>query len=352
MPWRKKRIRKIPARTPVPGSWALPEARFQAVFDVAAEGILMLDLHGKILYANKTAHLLLGSSDNLKKVSSVPDWFGHARRAAEENCHFITEDSIRQGDTHRQLEASWVPVLNEKGVVDAVSCVYRDVTERNRMAYERRLLAQSLLDVQEQERKNISDFLHDHMGPLLIMAKMELEQLARAIPVKKHGNIKGATSRLDEALRGIRHQALLVRPPLIDDLEVKDALEFLVEDFVRTNKVHIQLAPVPRIPALGPALKNCLYRVLQEALQNVAMHSGATSTSVKVEERNNEVVMTIRDNGVGFDPSSVLPGKRLGLIGMREIVDSLGGKLNIRSQRGSGTIVEVRCPAQESEELV
>lgn len=220
-------------------------------------------------------------------------------------------------------------------------------TPDSQLAHERRLLAQSLLEVQERERKNISDFLHDHMGPLLIMAKIDLEELGRSVPEASRALVGQITRRLDDVLSGIRHKALAVRPPLLDDLDVKEALEFLVEEFSQHHHLPVALAQVPRVPALSPSVKTCLYRVLQEALLNVAMHAGASSVSVVVEHLKHQLRMQIRDNGVGFDPREVSPRDRLGLIGMREIVHSLDGSLRLSTRPGHGTLVEVTVPIIE-----
>ncbi len=319
------------------------ESRLRAVFEGITEGFLIFLPDGTLSYANPVA-LADKPSDGLANT-----WAGHARRVAQQRQRLaLAEVIVRNGVSH-EIESSWVPIVGEGGVVQGVSCVYRDVTERLRLATERRLLAQRLLEVQEQERKTISAFLHDHMGPLVIMAKIELEQLTRVLPKKHLPQIKLVVDRLDDTLRGIRHRALAVRPPLLDDLEVSDALEYLVEEFSRSHGLNVTMSPVPRVPSVSPAIKTCLYRVLQEALHNVLTHAQAKSTVVTAAQREQTLHMSIRDDGIGFDVALVSPVDRLGLIGMREIVESLGGTLGLNSCPGKGTLVEVTVPVEKTE---
>ncbi len=215
-----------------------------------------------------------------------------------------------------------------------------------RLAKARQLLARRLLEVQEQERKHVSDFLHDHMGPFLIMSKLDLEELARLAPAHR-ALVDRIHTHMDDALRGIRDKALAVRPPLLDDLAVNEALEFLIEEVARTTDCKITLAPLPALPALSAGIKTCLYRVLEEALQNVVVHAKATQTRVEVQKQGYQLRMSIRDNGMGFAPKVVSNGKSLGLMGMREIVESFHGSLKVVSRPGHGTLVEVMIPIIE-----
>ena len=222
--------------------------------------------------------------------------------------------------------------------------VLRQNEEKYRgLAEARQLLARRLLEVQEQERKHVSDFLHGHMGPLIIAAKLDLDDLVRRSPDRRE-LVDRINLRMDEALRGIRAKALAVHPPLLDDLAVNEALEFLVEEVAHTAGCDIALAPVPALPALSAGIKTCLYRVLEEALQNVTVHAKATRTWVEVHKRGHQLRMRVRDNGVGFLPKAVSNGKSLGLMGMREIVESFHGSLKVVSRPGHGTLVEVMIP--------
>lgn len=325
------------------------EPPLHAVLDHTAEGVLVFRSDGSCRYINPAARDLLGISTPPADFRMPEIWRDRIAQVIAKGQPVSFEEYITAGVSVRVVESSWAPWTDPQQKVGGVSVVFRDVTERHRLAAERRLLAQRLLEVQEQERKNISQFLHDHMGPLLLLAKMDLEQLANGLAAGQRPMLQQALARMDDALRGIRHKALAVRPPMLDDLAVNEALEFVVDDFVQTQGLPVDLEPVPPLPALSPAVKTCLFRILQEALSNVVAHAQATATAVVVEKRDRALAMVIKDNGRGFEVQAVAPSRQLGLIGMREIVHSLGGDLLIQSEPGRGTRVEVVVPLDEKE---
>ena len=317
-----------------------------SVMNHLADGVLVFLADGRCCYLNPAARRLLGIKVPPSRFRPPPAWRERMERVLADGKTLTCEEYLTGRGGLRVVESSWTPWPGPRGRVVGVSCLYRDVTRRQRLNAERRLLAQRLLEVQEQERKNISKFLHDHMGPLLIMARMDLDRVRDGLKPRQAQAVDRALAHMDEALRGIRHKALAVRPPLLDDLEVRDALEFLVEEFTRNHRIPVTLDAIPRIPTLSPTVKTCLFRVLQEALQNVAVHARARAVTLRVSARGRELAMHLRDNGVGFDPRAVA-GRQMGLIGMREIVESLGGVLKIRSKPGGGTWVNVVVPMDE-----
>ena len=325
------------------------ELFLRAALDHAADGMLVFKTDGSCRYINPAARELLGIAVPAPDFRPPELWRSRIAQVIARGEPASFDDYLTSGSSVHVVESSWAPWPDHQQVSGGVGAVFRDVTDRHRLAAERRLLAQRLLEVQEQERKNISQFLHDHMGPLLLLAKMDLEQLSNTLSADQRELLQQALARMDDALRGIRHKALAVRPPLLDDLAVNEALEFVVDDFVQTQGLPVDLAPVPLLPALSPSVKTCLFRVLQEALSNVVAHAQATATNVVVEKRARALAMVIRDNGCGFDVQAVAPSRQLGLIGMREIVHSLGGDLLIQSEPGRGTCVEVVVPLDEME---
>ena len=323
------------------------EVPCRVMMDHAAEGMLAFQRDGRCIYLNASARKILGITVPLAEFQPPECWMVRVRRVVADGQPRTFEEYLTGAGPLRVAESSWVPWPDDDGSVAGVLSVYRDVTERQRLAAERRQLAQRLLEVQEQERKAVSQFLHDHMGPLVIMAKMDLEQLGRHLKPDQRERADQAMARLDEALRGIRRQALSLRPPLLDDLAVREALAFLVEQSNSQDGLSVTLAPVPTLPDLSPALKTCLFRVLQEALQRVADQAPRAEVRVTVEERSSLLAMTICDNGPGLDPMADAAHRPLGWAGMREIVQSLGGDLSVRAESGRGTCVEMVVPREE-----
>ncbi|MFH0954186.1 MAG: PAS domain S-box protein [Verrucomicrobiota bacterium] len=230
--------------------------------------------------------------------------------------------------------------------------IIRDITERRRVEEERKQLASSLLEVQEQERKDISAMLHDHLGQLLTLTRLELGSVGARDP-ESEKSIKSAVQRLDEAIASVRRLAVSLRPPILDDLGPKEALESLTEEFADGSGIQVSFTCEGSLPTLGKDKETCLYRVLQEALTNAAKHSEAAQVEVLLRGDPEGARLEIRDNGKGFDTESQTPQPGLGFVGMRERLLRCGGSLEVQSGTGKGTTLVARVlikpgPQQEA----
>src|SRR5439155_26303414 len=156
------------------------------------------------------------------------------------------------------------------------------------------------------------------------------------------GNIVG---QIEEQLRQLSHE---LPPTSLDDLGIVPALEFLAEGVSKRTKQHITVEAFKgeRLPA---PVETALYRIVQEGLHNWTKHAKATEVKIRIERTDRQVICSVRDNGVGFD-SSALPSRSdeqgLGLIGMRERLNALGGTFEIRTAPGSGTELEIKVPLE------
>ena len=222
-----------------------------------------------------------------------------------------------------------------------------DVTERRQHAAERQRLATRLLEVQEEERKQISTFLHDNVGQTLTLLKLGLEESSGG-DRQAVRRISDAVRRIDELLKAIREKASEQRPPLIDDLEIDAALEYLVEEFNKEGPPFAALEVEHGIPSLDPVRKTCIYRTLQESLKNVRKHARASKVRIAFGSNEEHVWMDTRDNGCGFDVTSPQPGSGAGLIGLREMLRPAGGALVLESKPGFGTCVRIMLPLEPS----
>jgi len=201
-----------------------------------------------------------------------------------------------------------------------------------------------LLTAQEEERKRLSRELHDGVGQIITAMKMELAHVKVAGGVDDNARLQRARSHADEALRTIRSVSALLRPAVLDDLGLKPALLWLTEDFSRRTSILCQLLclleddwPLPE------AVRMCVYRTVQEALNNCEKHSGAANVAVEVKSAAGGIQLSIDDDGRGF--SSIRSEERgLGILGMRERAAMLGGSLEVSSSAGSGTRVTLVIP--------
>jgi signal transduction histidine kinase len=206
-----------------------------------------------------------------------------------------------------------------------------------------RALSTQLMSAQENERRSLSRDLHDELGQLVTSVSLDLQRARQNADADKRGELIGRALHGTECLLDRIHEiSARVRPTLLDDLGLKDAVQNFLSDFEQRTGIvtHADLHVANQLPAL---LSENLYRILQEALTNVAKHAKASEVFVDMQTTGNSVVMTIRDAGVGFDPATV-DSARLGLLGMRERAELLNGAFDLRSTPGAGTMICVTLP--------
>lgn len=206
-----------------------------------------------------------------------------------------------------------------------------------------RELAAQTLRAQEDERKRIARELHDETAQILFAQLMQLT----AFREQATGETAVLAERLEamtaEALEGVRRVALELRPPALDDLGVDAALADLAQRFGDQRGITVAYDWRGGRGRLSATVELALYRVAQEALANVARHSGATAARLTVERDPHEVRLTVVDTGIGFDITNDAAG-RLGIFGMRERIVLVGGAFDVRSTLGRGTTVIARIP--------
>ncbi len=198
-------------------------------------------------------------------------------------------------------------------------------------------LTRLLLRAQEDERRRIARELHDEAGQILTAVKIELDLDGR----------KEASEMVARAMTQVRDLSNLLRPTVLDDFGLLPALRGLVEDFGRRTRLEASLDVGEGMKPLAPEQEVVVYRVVQEALTNVARHAQATAVLVQVGAEGREVVIDIEDDGRGFDPAATSKpdGRRpWGLMGIGERAEILGGTARIDSAPGKGARVTVRIP--------
>jgi len=205
-------------------------------------------------------------------------------------------------------------------------------------------LSARLVDAQETERRTISRELHDQVGQTLNAVLVDAANLARRIPeddeigLRYLNNIRSYT---DSSVNAIRDISLLLRPSMLDDLGLIPALEWQARETSRRTGIDVRVSAEGVDDDLPDAIRTCVYRVAQEALQNVSRHSGAAHATIGVGDSSDTLSLTIEDDGCGFEP---LRTRGMGLLGMEERVRQLGGRLEVQSKPGGGTTVRVSLP--------
>ena len=213
-----------------------------------------------------------------------------------------------------------------------------------------RQLTRQIITAQEEERKMISRELHDDVVQTLVGINVELSALSKGASVglsAMKAKIARTQRLVENSVNEVHRFARELRPAVLDDLGLIPALHAYSKSLAERKKLKIQMTAFGGVEALGNTKRTVLFRVAQEALTNVARHAQATEVRMSIREISGAIRMEIRDNGRSFNIKEALHSrnpKRLGLVGMKERVEMVGGQLSIDSATGKGTIVRAEIP--------
>jgi signal transduction histidine kinase len=230
--------------------------------------------------------------------------------------------------------------------------LHHQMSRGEELAHELQDLSARLVTAQEQERRHIARELHDEIGQALTAIKMELAYAGRAIDA---GAVSGqalqtAKSITDTALHQVRDLSYLLHPAALDEFGLIPALDSYMKSFGRRHDIVTDLSDEGMESRLSPETEAAAYRIVQEALNNVAKHAKATECRVRFSRTPELLRVAVEDNGGGFDPAAVRTADRrgLGLIGIRERASYLKGSVTIDSAPGQGTRLVVELPARRA----
>ena len=206
-------------------------------------------------------------------------------------------------------------------------------------------LSARLVNAQENERRALSRELHDEVGQSLSAVLVELRNLSAAIGVRAteetRSQVDVIKGLVESTVRVVRNMSLLLRPSMLDDLGLVPALKWQAREVSKSTAMDVTVAAELASGDLPDEYKTCIYRVVQEALNNCAKHAHAKTVRIRVQQPNGLVKLSIQDDGQGFDASQV---KGLGLLGIQERVHRLGGECRVQSGPGKGTTLSVEIP--------
>jgi len=241
------------------------------------------------------------------------------------------------------LNRTNLPIRDANGNIGDFIAAVHGVTDPIQTEAALRRLNDSL----ERQAKRIAQALHDEAGQLLAAAHMALAEAAHGLPASARERLQAVDSNLDGIEEQLRRLAHELRPLILDDLGLVPALRFLAEGFGMRRAISVTVdAALTRLPAV---IETTIYRVVQEALTNVGKHSRASHVGIGLFQAPRMLYCTIRDDGVGFGPSPMLPevGERgFGLAGARDQITALGGTMAISSAPGAGTELTIIVPLE------
>jgi signal transduction histidine kinase len=206
-------------------------------------------------------------------------------------------------------------------------------------------LSARLVQAQETERRALSRELHDEVGQSLSAVLIELRNLSVGLAAKSEESLREHIETIKHLVEGmirvVRNMALLLRPSMLDDLGLVPALKWQAREVSKRTSMDVSVAADLVSDDFPDEHKTCIYRVVQEALHNVSNHAHASSVRIRVQQERDRLTLSILDDGQGFDSKQV---KGLGLLGMHERVNRLGGTCTIHSIPGGGTILAIELP--------
>jgi signal transduction histidine kinase len=214
---------------------------------------------------------------------------------------------------------------------------------------ELRSLSARLVDAQETERRAIARELHDEVGQSLGAMLVDLGRLSARIPatdVQAREELGQLRRVAETASQKVRNIALLLRPSMLDDLGLAAALEWQAREVSRRGEMEVDVSSEGVPGDLPDEVNTTIYRIVQEALNNAARHSSARNAHVTVTRDGLTITVTVRDDGRGFDPGKT---RGMGILGMQERAERLGGTLRIDSRPGAGTVLTAELPLQSGE---
>lgn len=315
----------------------------EEIFGVKADEAIGSDI-GKVLSRCLSAPRLAGLLIELDEA-----W-----RSPADQMRLSSVDLLRnEREIHVEMSLSTTSFRGES----LLTAVFRDLTERRRAERElletnRQLqeLSASLQNIREEERTRISRELHDELGQLLTGIKMDVSWLGgRLLPeqqvlINKVQSVKGL---IDQTVASVRRISSELRPLVLDDLGFAAAAAWYIDQFSTRTGLSVEFIHADLGPERGDAFATVLFRVLQESLTNIARHAKATRVEINLYFVEDAWTLSIRDDGSGFvhDPTRLVD---IGLIGMRERVQNLGGHLSVTTALGRGTLIKARIPANRS----
>jgi len=342
-------------------------ARLQGIIESAMDAIVTVDENQDIVLFNAAAEKVFGCSA-AAAIGGPLDRFIPERFRAAHRGHIekfgatgtttrmmgarLALFGVRADGTEFPIDASISQLVTEGRKLYTV--ILRDITARRRAedAVERshqelRELSAAMHEVREAERLRVARELHDELAQWLTALKMDISWLASRLP-REHAQLHARADRMkgvvDTTVAAVRRIAADLRPVMLDDLGLVPALEHLLHELSQRTGIVVSLDAEEAGIELGEPAASSLYRMAQEALTNVARHAEAKEVQVAIAVDDARLVLTVRDNGKGYDAEAAARRKSYGVLGIRERARTLGGDARIERLESGGTLVEIVIP--------
>ncbi len=341
------------------------ERRYRSLIEQSFDGIALINKNGKIIVWNSKLLELLGyNEDEILNLNSKEIIHNKKINIKEKKSHdklHFEYEFIRKDKNHFPAEIN-ISIF-ENGMI---MYVIKDISERkaaeemqeklfNKLLEAQNImknLSRQLIQVQEQERRNIARELHDEIGQTLTAIKIDILnaiKFIRSLNALEHLN--DSIKMVEETLNNVREMSLKLRPSILDDLGLIPAVRwFLVRQSERTG-INAKVITKPLTERIPSEIQITCYRIIQEAVTNIIKHSNAKNMTVEINILSNELYLIISDDGIGYDVHSArkmaTSGSSIGVLGMQERAEAVGGWLDIFSGPNKGTKIHAIFPLKQ-----
>ena len=344
---------------------AKSERQFRSLFDNTSDAMFVCYLNygktlGSFVEANEKACQTLGCSMNdLLQLNPLQVFFENRE---DEILKFIdqlnTDKSIifnafLTGKTTDRIPAEINSRLFDYNERPAILFISRDIAERRdfeeklkQRTNQLRNLASKLQSIREEERKMISREIHDELGQMLTVLKIQISLLSNKITDNDiiKAKFKSVEKLIDNSIESVQKISSKLRPGLLDELGLIPAIEWQTQDFMDNTGIDCEYILPKEEIILDQEKSTALFRIFQESIFNTARHANASKIYINLQEINNDLVLEVIDNGKGITQNQLSDPKSLGLLGMKERALILGGSVEIKSSMNNGTIVKAVIP--------
>ncbi len=319
--------------------------------------VYIKDAEGRYILVNSRYEELFGISNQNQEIQGKTDaevlppavaeqYLAHDGRLKKEGRSFQVEERVPQPDGEQTYLSVKFPIKNEQGEITRLGGISINITDLKRAQEQLRRLSGGIMARQEKERAAIARELHDELGQVLTALRMDAVWLRNRLKDKDDAASRRAVNMcdiIDETISEVRAISTRLRPAVLDDLGLIDALEWYTSEFEKRTEIacvfnHEDVPPVSELVATAA------YRIAQEALTNVARHSGANRVDVTLRAEGSKLTLAVVDEGRGFDAERLDEYEALGVAGMKERAGLVGGEVTIRSKPGRGTAVYFSLP--------
>ncbi|MCB9557007.1 MAG: PAS domain S-box protein [Deltaproteobacteria bacterium] len=343
------------------------ENLYRLLVETCPDVITLMELDGRIIAANRAmaeAHGLSSGEELIERCPNIRDLIGAEGIAqqSKDTMRLLEQGVVRDMEysvttLHGQRATflgSAALVREQDGTPKWVMGIARDITETRELLAQNRALGAQVIAAQEEERVRIARELHDVVGQMLAVLKMDAAWICqnREDSQRVVAGADQLCQRVDEALTLVREMAYQLRPAVLDDLGLASALETLAAELnLKAGHPSVEVVVIGAVDSVPGAVAVAFYRIAQEAITNAIRHAQCDHVSIRLQLDDDGLMLIVADDGVGITDERLVERRALGLASMRERAQLAGGLLKITRRANGGTVVSATVPQSQLGQL-